>query len=205
MNNKLTISLIFLLATMFAFDTSVKANTSSAVTTSSVDINKSYVGWLAKKIVGQHNGKVQLLEGSIITNNGVLAGGNFTIDMKTISCEDLTDKNYNGKLVNHLNSKDFFDTENFESAVLKITKVLKFKNKANTYNLTGDLTIKGITNSITFPATFKSVGKGFEGVAKITIDRTMFDIKYGSSNFFEGLGDKAIRNEVELNVVLATN
>lgn len=205
MKNKLTISFIFLLATMFAFDSSVKANTSNAVNTSSVDINKSYVGWLAKKIVGQHNGKVKLQEGSVITNNGVLAGGRFVIDMTTISCEDLTDENYNGKLIKHLNSKDFFDVNGFETAELSITKVLKVTNKLNTYNLTGDLTIKGITNSITFPATFKTVGKGFEGVAKITIDRTMFDIKYGSSNFFEGLGDKAIKNEVELNVVLATN
>jgi polyisoprenoid-binding protein YceI len=83
--------------------------------------------------------------------------------------------------------------------------VLKLTKKVNTYNLTADLTIKGITKSITFPATFKTVGKTFEGVAKITIDRTLWDIKYGSSNFFEGLGDKAIKNDVELNVSFATN
>jgi polyisoprenoid-binding protein YceI len=83
--------------------------------------------------------------------------------------------------------------------------VLKYTKKVNSYNLTADLTIKGITKSITFPATFKMVGNKFEGVAKITIDRTLWDIKYGSSNFFEGLGDKAIKNEIELSVVLATN
>lgn len=209
MRQKIALSFIFFLAITFAKNsfaqTATNKTTANAVKSSSVDVSKSYVGWLAKKVVGQHNGKVKLQEGSILTKDGILAGGSFVIDMNTISCDDLTDPDYNGKLIGHLNSKDFFDVNGFETATLKITKVLKVTNKLNTYNLTGDLTIKGITNSITFPATFKAVGKGFEGVANITMDRTMFDIKYGSSNFFEGLGDKAIKNEVELNVVLATN
>ena len=83
--------------------------------------------------------------------------------------------------------------------------MLKLTKKIDTYNLTADLTIKGITKSITFPATFKKVGNVFEGNAKITLDRTKWDIKYGSSSFFEGLGDKAIKNEIELNVNIASN
>lgn len=209
MKQKIAISFIFFLTTTFAINTyaqTATANTNaSASKTSNVDISKSYVGWLAKKIVGQHNGKVKLQEGTVQTKNGILVGGNFIINMNTISCDDLTDPDYNGKLIKHLNGKDFFDVSGFETASLKITKVLKLTKKINTYNLTADLSIKGITKSITFPATFKTVGKAFEGVAMITIDRTMFDIKYGSSNFFDGLGDKAIKNDVELNVVLATN
>lgn len=182
------------------------ANSSPAVLVSAkVNTSASSIGWLAKKVIGQHNGKVNIQEGSVMTKNGVLAGGDFIIDMKSITCDDLTDENYNKKLIGHLNSTDFFNVYEFPTASLKITKVLKLTNKINSYNLTGDLTIKGITNSITFPATFKAVGKVFEGVAKITIDRTLWDIKYGSTNFFEGLGDKAIKNEVELNVSFATN
>jgi polyisoprenoid-binding protein YceI len=177
----------------------------AAVVTSTVNTSTSSIGWLAKKVIGQHNGKVKFQEGSVMTKNGVLAGGDFIIDMKSITCDDLTDENYNKKLIGHLNSTDFFNVYEFPTASLKITKVLKLTNKINSYNLTGDLTIKGITKSITFPATFKANGKVFEGVAKITIDRTLWDIKYGSTNFFEGLGDKAIKNDVELSVSFATN
>ena len=102
----------------------------------------------------------------------------------------------------HLTSSDFFNVEAFPTATLKITKVLKNTKIANTYNLTANLTVKGITKSITFPATFKKVGNVFEGNAKITLDRTKWDIKYGSSSF---LGDKAIKNEIELNVNIASN
>jgi len=218
MKQKVILSSIFFLAiafaaNMFAGTTKTKAVAKSstksapaASKTSTIDVSKSYVSWLSKKVVGQHNGKVKLQSGSVTTKDGgVLTGGEFTIDMKTITCEDLTDQDYNKKLIGHLNSSDFFDVNDHPTATLKVTKVLKLTNKANSYNLTGDLTIKGITKSITFPATFKGVGKTFEGAATITIDRTAFDIKYGSSNFFEGLGDKAIKNDVELKVYIVAN
>jgi polyisoprenoid-binding protein YceI len=174
---------------------------------SSVTINttKSNIKWIGKKVLGQHNGQVKIQDGSFTLKNNVLTGGEFTIDMKSITCDDLTDPDYNKKLIGHLNSMDFFNVEQFPTATLKITKVLKNTKIANTYNLTANLTVKGITKSITFPATFKKVGNVFEGTAKITLDRTKWDIKYGSSSFFEGLGDKAIKNEIELNVNIATN
>ena len=174
---------------------------------SSVTVNttKSNIKWIGKKVLGQHNGQVKIQDGSFTLKNNVLTGGEFTIDMKSITCDDLTDPDYNKKLIGHLNSMDFFNVEQFPTATLKITKVLKNTKIANTYNLTANLTVKGITKSITFPATFKKVGNVFEGTAKITLDRTKWDIKYGSSSFFEGLGDKAIKNEIELNVNIATN
>jgi len=208
MKQKLLLSIIVLLSLGIAvngFAQTSKSSSSTNKKTSTVDITKSYIAWLSKKVVGQHNGQVKFQEGTVTTKNGVLTGGNFTIDMKTISCDDLKDADYNKKLIGHLNSEDFFNVDKYATATIKITKVLKLTKKVNTYNLTADLTIKGITKSITFPATFKAVGKGFEGVAKLTIDRTLWDIKYGSSNFFEGLGDKAIKNDVELNVFFATN
>ena len=207
MKKQFALSSIFFLSLIILFGTNVlaKGSTSSAVKATIVNSEKSTISWVGKKVLGQHNGKVKIQSGTISTKNGVLAGGSFVIDMKSITNDDLTDADYNKKLIGHLTSTDFFNVAEFPAANLKITKVLKLTNKANTYNLTADLTIKGITKSITFPATFKAAGSGFEGNAKITIDRTLWDIKYGSSNFFEGLGDKAIKNEIELNVYLASN
>lgn len=197
MTKKLSISAFLVLAICFL--TNVKAE--------SVNLNpeKSSIQWTGKKVLGQHTGKVKIQSGTFSTNKGVLTGGEFTIDMTTITCEDLADADYNKKLIGHLNSADFFNVKEFPAANLKITKVLKATKVPNSYTLTGDLTIKGITNSITFPATFKAAGKGFEGNATFTIDRTLWDVRYGSSNFFEGLGDKAIRNEIEFKVNLASN
>ncbi len=194
---KISISAFLLLAILLF--TNVRAE--------SVNLNteKSSIQWTGKKVLGQHTGKVKIQSGTLSTNKGVLTGGEFTIDMTSITCEDLTDADYNKKLIGHLNSTDFFNVKEFPAANLKITKVLKSTKTPNTYNLTGDLTIKGITNSITFPATFKAAGKGFTGNATFTIDRTLWDIKYRSTNFFEGLGDKAINNEIEFKVNLASN
>lgn len=199
-------TIILALVALLTTNMWAKGSSSTSVKSTTINTEKSTIDWIGKKVLGQHNGKVKIQSGTINTKNGVLTGGNFVIDMKSITNEDITDPDYNKKLIGHLNSEDFFNVAAFSTANVKITKVLKLTNKPNSYNLTADLTIKGITKSITFPATFsKSAGNGFEGNAKITIDRTLWDIKYGSSNFFEGLGDKAIKNEIELNVKLASN
>lgn len=180
------------------------SSNSNNVITSEINTQKSYIDWVGKKVLGQHNGRVKVKSGNIISKNGILGGGSFIIDMSSITCTDIADEKYNAKLIGHLNSEDFFNVDEFQTAELKITKVLKVTGKENSYNLSAVLTIKGISNTITFPAIFKSTGKGFEGNATITIDRTLWDIKYGSSNFFEGLGDKAIKNEIELTVYVAS-
>ena len=195
---------VFAQSSTVAKTTKTKTTTSSVKTTA-INTEKSFVGWVGKKVLGQHNGKVKLQSGTITTKGAVLTGGNFVIDMNTITCDDLTDQDYNKKLIGHLTSMDFFYVSEYPTAILKITKVLKLTNKPNAYNLTADLTVKGIAKSVTFPATFKKVGNIFEGNATITMDRTLWDIKYGSSNFFEGLGDKAIKNDIELKVYIASN
>ncbi|MDB5227956.1 MAG: lipid-binding protein [Bacteroidota bacterium] len=179
-----------------------KSVKTSPIKTSKVDTTRSYVQWTGKKVLGQHTGKIRFQSGTVRSKSGVLSGGEFVIDMTTITNDDLNDPDYKKKLITHLSSDEFFNVAAFPTSTLKLTKVLKLTKKAYTYNLTGDLTIKGITKSVTFPATFKPVGKGFEGMAKITIDRSQWDIKYGSTSFFEGLGDKAIKNEIDLNVHL---
>jgi len=175
----------------------------TSVKTIPVNVQKSTVSWVGKKILGQHKGKIKLQSGSVYLKDEILTGGTFVIDMRTISNEDIKDPDYKKKLIGHLSSSDFFNVEAFPTATAKITKVVRMNDKSNEYTVTADFTIKGITKSVTFPATFKTTGNGFEGRANITLDRTLWDIRYGSSNFFEGLGDKAIKNEFELDVKIA--
>ncbi len=157
----------------------------------------STLGWVGKKVTGEHNGNIQFKDGNVLVNGSQIVGGTFTVDMNSLKVEDLKDAEYNGKLVGHLRSEDFFSIEKNPTSTFKITKVaaLKGDKAGNNATITGDLTIKGITKSISFPA--KTGVKN--GVASASgtaiIDRTKFDIKYGSKSFFESIGDKAIMDD----------
>jgi polyisoprenoid-binding protein YceI len=170
-------------------------------TTYTVDTKTTTATWLAKKVTGQHSGTVNVSKGSIESKGGTsISGGTIEFDMTSIACTDLTDPEWNGKLVGHLKSDDFFSVDKHPKATFVITKTAA---KSNTeMNITGNLTIKGITHEITFPAMVKMDGKTLVAVAKIMVDRTKYDIKYGSKSFVEGIGDKAIDDEFEMNVNL---
>jgi polyisoprenoid-binding protein YceI len=122
--------------------------------------------------------------------------GEFEIDMTTISNTDIKDEDYHKKYLNHMISEDFFDVKQFKTAKFVIKSAKKIK--ADNYEIKGDLTIKGKTDAIAFDA----VANQKEAHAKIIFDRTKFDIKYGSANFFKSIGDKAINDKVQLDVVL---
>jgi polyisoprenoid-binding protein YceI len=179
------------------------AFTKPATNSYKVNTNESTINWLGKKVTGQHNGTVAVSGGTFVLEGKNIKSGTFTIDMKSIKNTDLTDKAYNDKLIGHLNSPDFFSTEKFPTSTFEITNV---KNTdADRFDVTGKLTIKGITNEITFPATIRNTSKSIIAVAKIIVDRTKFDIKYGSKNFFESIGNKAIDNDFELDVKIIAN
>lgn len=162
---------------------------------------KSIINWTGSKVVGgDHVGTIQIKEANLDIQKGVLKGGSVTADMTSIVNTDVEGE-YNAKLVGHLNSDDFFSTEKFPTSTITITKVSPGK-ESNTYNVVADLTIKGITNSETFVATVKSNGKNNIVNAKVTIDRTKYDVKYGSTSFFDSLGDKAISDDFELDVTI---
>lgn len=163
------------------------------------DASKSSVEWLAKKITGQHNGDVKLASGSLVLEKGAVKSGAFEVDMTSIKVLDMTGE-YADKLLGHLKSDDFFSTDKFPKATLVITEGKKAAN--GTYELKGDLTIKGITKPISFPATITTVGNVTTATSAITVDRTVYDIKYGSASFFDSLGDKAIENNFLLTVKL---
>jgi polyisoprenoid-binding protein YceI len=181
--------------------------TLQAQTKSDVDVTKSTMEWEGSKITGKHNGTVKIKSGSLDVKDGGIVGGTFVIDMNSIVCLDLENADYNAKLVGHLKSDDFFNTADFPTATLKITKVAKLVegSKAGTHNIYADLTIKGKTQSIIFPAT---VGKDASGKitakASFTVDRSKYDVKYGSVSFFPDIADKAISNEMLFNVNIVT-
>lgn len=154
-------------------------------------INKelSSIEWVGKKVTGQHVGTIAIKEGAIKVEGGIVKSGEITIDMTTITATDLEGE-YKGKLEGHLNSPDFFDTKNHQEAILKIISTKK--TKGNIYTVKADLTIKGITKPIEFPATIEVKDGKLAAYAEVSIDRTKYDIKYGSGQFFEGLGDKMI-------------
>lgn len=161
-----------------------KGELKAAATTLEADPAATSINWTAKKFGGQHNGTVKLTKGNLTVNGKKLTGGNFEMDMTSITVLDVTNPDMNKKLTGHLKSDDFFSAEKNPVSTFKITKAAPIAgakaNEAN-YNITGDLTIKGITNKVTFPAVVKLDGNSAEATAQFEIDRLKYDIKYRSS------------------------
>ncbi len=162
-----------------------------------VNTETSQVTWKAYKVTGSHHGTVDLTEGFLTFDDDKLTGGEFTVDMSSLVSIDLEgDAENKGKLEGHLKSEDFFHTENHADSKMVFTDV-KSTGK-NSYEVTGDLTIKGITK----PATFEVSVYGSKATATLKVDRAEYDVRYGSGSFFENLGDKTIYDEFDLVVDL---
>lgn len=162
-----------------------------------IDPVKSKIAWSGKKIVGgSHNGEIKLKSGTLEIKNDQIVKGTFIVDMNTISNHDLEDKDYNSKLVGHLKSDDFFGVEKYPTASFNVKKSSKFINGKAT--VTGDITIKGTTREITAVVTRSNTSFN----TKLEIDRSQFDVRYGSNSFFDNLGDKAIDNIFVLDINL---
>jgi len=144
--------------------------------------------WTAYKIGGSHNGEIKVKSGTLELSSGEIVKGNIVIDMQTITCDDIENGTYNKKLIAHLTSDDFFGVEKFPKASFAISKASKFKN-GKAY-VEGNLTIKGKTESVSFEVTKQNNVY----TTQLKVDRTKFDIRYGSNSFFDNLGDKAIEN-----------
>lgn len=181
----------------FAIALSVVAGSFSATAQEKkVDVAKSKISWVGKKVTGQHEGTIKLSEGSLTFKKDALVNGNFTVDMTSITVTDLKAGEGKENLEGHLKNDDFFGTDKFPTAKLVFKTIGKKSN--GVYAVTADLTIKGITNPVKFNI---NVGKD-TATAALKVDRTKYDIKYKSGSVFEGLGDKAINDEFELAVDL---
>jgi len=176
----------FISLTLFAFTTQI---------TKEVNTESSVVKWTGYKVTGQHEGTIMIKKGSLTFKNNVLVGGKFVIDMSTINTTDL-EGDYKKKLDGHLKDEDFFSVEKHKTASLVFTSL---KQNGTNYIVNADLTIKGITNKVKF----KMQVSENSATADLKIDRTKFDIKYGSASFFDDLKDRAIYDEFDLNVNLS--
>jgi len=163
-----------------------------------VDAANSSVAWKGYKLTGEHEGLISISSGTVKMDGDKLVGGEFIIDMTTLSVTGM-DAGMQAKLEGHLKSDDFFGVENFPSANLKITKV---KSKDGVYHVTADMTIKEITHPVEFETTVSSDGGIMKAISKITIDRSKYNVRYGSNSFFDNLGDKAIYDNFDLTVEL---
>lgn len=167
-----------------------------------VDVDASTVAWVGKKVTGQHNGVIGLKGGRLEMEDGKLTGGIFTIDMPSIECQDLSGDS-KGNLEGHLKSDDFFGVEKYPTATFVITKAVP--QGPGKYKVVGNITIKGKTEEIQFPASIEEKDGKVMASAALTIDRSKFDIRYGSGSFFDNLGDKTIYDDFELTINLVAN
>lgn len=186
-------SILLISSFLFAFATVVNVQ---------VDTNESVITWKGYKVTGEHEGTIKVKSGDLEFTDGMLSGGTFLIDMPTIKVTDLQGGSA-AKLEGHLKSADFFGIENFPTAKLAITKVVS-RGTPGDYRITADLTIKENTESIRFNAKVTQEGEVYVASADLTIDRTDFDVRYGSGSFIDNLGDKTIYDEFDLNVKLVT-
>ena len=160
-----------------------------------INVKESNITWTGKKVLGQHTGNIQLKDGVLEMENGELIGGNFTVDMTSITVTDLQSGKGKEKLEGHLNSPDFFDTEKYPEATFVITEVAK---SGIGYSVVGDLTIKDHTESI---KVHMDVDNN-TAATKFTVDRTKYGVRHGSPSFFDNLKDNAINDNFELVVNL---
>jgi polyisoprenoid-binding protein YceI len=165
-----------------------------------VDTKQSTLVWTGQKVTGKHNGTVPVTSGEFTAEGSKIKDGSFEINVASLTVTDLTDAESNAKLTKHLKSDDFFGVEKYPTANFVVTSVTPVSG--NEYTVKGKLTIKGKTNEIEFPATVTTEGKSVIANAKITIDRTKYDVRYGSKTLFDNLGDKYIYDEFVLDLKL---
>jgi polyisoprenoid-binding protein YceI len=146
-----------------------------------VKAEKSVIEWLGKKVGGQHDGSIQLKSGEFMLEDDRIVSGNFIVDMTSIVNYDLKNETYNQKLVDHLKSDDFFGVAKYPTAKFVVTE---------------SITIKENTERISFEV----VRDGDSYMTKLELDRSKFDVRYGSKTFFANIGDKAIDDIFTLDI-----
>ena len=193
-NKILTFVLSISILSLFAFTTHVNK----------VNANKtnSTVIWTGSKPTGSHTGNVTLKDGYLSFDHGQLIGGEFTIDMTSITCTDIESEKKNKYLVDHLKDEDFFDVNQFPEAKLTVNRVKNIEGSQ--FEMKGNMTIKGITNPVTFNADIKINRNSYTAIAKIIIDRTKWGVEYKSGNIFKDLGDKIIYDDMEFDIFLVS-
>jgi polyisoprenoid-binding protein YceI len=170
-----------------------------------VDKTQSTVAWIGTKVTGEHDGTIGLSSGELYLVDNQLVGGNIVIDMTQIVVLDLEDPATNARLKGHLESDDFFSVATYPEAYFEMARLVKNENAAENepnYTISGNLTIKGITHGISFPAHVKVENGKLHARADFDLDRTRWDVRFGSGRFFEGLGDNLIHDNFNIKLDL---
>lgn len=211
MTYKLSINHFVLIAVLFFFGCgqSVKEENKNKATASSlslhagdekympIDTKQSVVTWKGASLMGSnsHTGYVYVSKGELMVENGQLMGGTVEVDMNTIEDEGHGKDN---NLVKHLKDPDFFDVKKFPFSTIAITKVAKANG--NGIDVTGNLTIKGITHPVTFPVQIEVKDGVLNANGKLTIDRAKWDVRYKSKKFYDVLANQAISDSIQFQV-----
>jgi len=169
-----------------------------------VDPESSVIRWMGRNLFNHHSGTLRLSEGDISTSGGDLTAATFTINMHSISCEDISDPGLNAMLVAHLKSDDFFDVENHPAAFCSLERAERLTPAIDgrpNVALSGSLTLRGVTRPVSFPAVVAINEDGsLTGQAFTEIDRTEFQILYGSGKFFRHLGKHLVNDHIQLHL-----
>lgn len=163
-----------------------------------LDVVQSEVAWTGSKTLIKDyydNGRLLFTSGSVTVSDGAIATGTFTVDMGSFSVTSTGRGSGNDMLADHLKSDDFFDVATYPVATIDIQSVVDG-------TVTADVTIKGITKPVTFPASIAQDGDTITASATFAIDRTQWDVRYGSTKFFGDLGDNVINDTVNLSLTL---
>lgn len=188
---------------MFTLSFFASAQVRAAVKAFTAVPAQSELSWKGTKVTGFHVGTLKLKSGKFAVEEGQLKSGEFDIDMTSLANTDIKDEGDKAKLVGHLKSDDFFSVEKFPVATLKVTQAEPLKDGgANTHTLSGELTIKGATHPISFPAKVEVKTDAVEAKATVTVDRTLYNVRYGSGKFFQNLGNKMIHDTFTVDVKL---
>ena len=174
-----------------------------------VDLDKSQISWIGRKVTGKHSGLLHLSNGWVVMDKNGLIGGKFIFDMNSISNTDIESPEWKLKLEDHLKSEDFFNVDSFPNAILEIKEhqPLPDDQSASNNQILADLTIRGIRQELSFPISLQQSDSIFSAVSAegtVDIDRTLFNIQYKSGKFIENLGDKLIYDDFTVQFMVQT-
>lgn len=170
----------------------------------SLMIPESFVNWKGKSVMGGngHQGYIKPLTGTLaIDGQGTIAGGYFELDMNSITSTDKKDTSSDNGLVSHLKDPDFFDVKKYPKGTFQLTKAIKVSGDTS-YNITGQLTLRAITQEIHFPATIVKNGEDIKATASLSIDRTKWGITYKSGSIFGLVKDELLEDMVSVSLAL---
>lgn len=165
-----------------------------------IDSTQSNIHWTGRKITGEHYGNIGIKEGHILFENGFLKSGKVSVDTRSISILDITDKETNAQFAGHLASDDFFGSEAFPEAIFEI--MTAEPAGSGQYHIDGNLTIKGITHPMVATLEVTIADEQVNLKTLLAVDRTKYNMKFRSENFFANLGDTLIYNLFDLNIQL---